>query len=85
MADIRGYRLFKRRYFRQARIWFEAAVRSDPTFEPALFNAARAAAAAGDLAAARRHLRRLQRLNTPLARSRLRLAPSDRDLKALGD
>lgn len=83
MADIRGYRLFRRRLFGQARAWFEAAVRTDPRFEPVLFNAARAAAAHGDLAAARAHLERLRRLDTPLARSRLRLAATDPDLAKL--
>lgn len=83
MADIRGYRLFKRRLFGQARAWFETAVRADPTFEPAIFNAARAAAAAGDASAARDHLRRLRRLGTPLARSRLGLARQDPDLRGL--
>jgi tetratricopeptide (TPR) repeat protein len=82
-ADIRGFRLFRRRYFRQARVWFEAAVRSDPTFEPALYNAARAAAAAGDLRAAREHLRRLAALKTPLARGKLRQARDDSDLAEL--
>jgi len=83
MADIRGYRLFKRRYFRQARAWFEAAVKSDPTFEPALYNAARSAAAMGDRARAAEHLRRLSRLETPLARSRLQMAARDPDLASL--
>lgn len=85
MADIRGHRLFRRRYFRQARVWFEAAVRTDPTFEPALLNAARATAAAGDRAAAVRHLKALEKLGTPLARSRLRLAAEDPDLAGLID
>lgn len=79
-ADIRGYRLFRRRYFRQALAWLEAAVRSDPSFEPALYNAARAAGAAGDTDAARGYLRRLADLQTPLARDRLRVAREDPDL-----
>ena len=83
MADIRGHRLFRGRYFGQARAWFDAALRTDPTFEPALFNAARAAAAAGDPGAARRHLKTLRRLDTPLARSRLQLAEQDPDLAGL--
>jgi hypothetical protein len=83
MADIRGHRLFRRRFFKQARVWFEAAVRADPTFEPALLNAARATAAAGDRAAALRHLKALEKLGTPLARSRLRLAAEDPDLAGL--
>lgn len=82
-ADIRGYRLYRRRYFRQALAWLEAAVRTDPTFEPALFNAARAAAAAGELEAARGYLRRLAALETPLARDRLRMARQDADLGPL--
>ena len=79
-ADIRGYRLFRRRYFRQALAWLEAAVRSDPTFEPALYTAARAAAAAGEPDAARGYLRGLAALKTPLARDRLRMARQDPDL-----
>ena len=71
VADIRGFRLFKRRSYRQAQVWFEAAVGVDPTFEPSLYNAALTAAVLGDPARARRHLAALRRLGTPLSRRRL--------------
>lgn len=34
LADIRGYRLYKRRFFGRAHAWFSAAVQTDPRFEP---------------------------------------------------
>jgi len=83
MADIRGYRLFRRREFRQALAWFEVAVHSDATFEPAMFNAARAAAALGQVQTAHRYLQLLRGLGTPLARTRLALARTDPDLAPL--
>lgn len=83
MADIRGYRLYRKRYFRRARAWFEIAVRTDPSFELSRYNAARAAALTGDLAGARRHLRALRALGTPLSRHRMELAKVDPDLAAL--
>lgn len=82
-ADIRGYRLYRRRYFGQARVWFEAATRTDPTYEPGLLNAARVAALLGDLVGAREHLRRLRAIGTPLSRSRLSLMKSDPDFAKL--
>jgi len=83
IADMRGYRLYRKRYFRQAQSWFEAAVKVDPSFEPALLNAARCAMLLKDQAKAARMLSTLGRLNTPLARSRLALARMDPDFAAL--
>ena len=83
IADIRGYRFYKRRYFARARVWFEAAARTDPSYELSLYNAARAAALLGDLPAAKAHLEKLRKLGTPLAKRRLKLAKKDPDFKAL--
>ncbi len=85
VADTLGYRLYRQRRFGQARAWFERAVAADPTYELSLYNAARCAALLGDLSAALRHLRRLQALDTPLARSRLALALTDPDLQRVRD
>ncbi len=82
IADIRGYRLYRRRYFGRAHIWFSAAVRTDPTYELSLYNAARTAALLGKVDTAQGLLQRLRRLDTPLARHRLQLAASDPDLAA---
>jgi Tfp pilus assembly protein PilF len=83
MADIRGYRLFRRRYFAQARVWFEEAIALDPSFEPALFHAARAAALLGDVAGARRHLDRLRGLGTPMSRRQLEISTRHEDFARL--
>ena len=83
MADIRGYRLYKRRYFARAHSWFRAAVAADPRFELALYNAARTATLLGKREEALGYLRRLASLGTPLARARLKLARKDPDLQAL--
>ncbi len=83
MADIRGYRLYRKRFFKQAHIWFEAAAKVDPSYELALFNAARTAVLLGDVLAARKHLFRLKKLDTPLSRSRLKLIDSDPDFAKL--
>ena len=72
VADIRGYRLYRRGLYRQARVWFEIGVEIDPTFEPCLHNAARVAALLGDQDAARAHLAQLARLDTPMGRRFLR-------------
>ncbi len=83
VADIRGYRLFRRRYHRQAQVWFETAVGVDPTFEPALYNAALTAALLADRPRALRHLERLRRLGTPLGRRRLTRAARSPHLRAI--
>lgn len=83
VADMRGYRLYRKRYFHQALVWFEAAVKVDPAFEPALFNAARCAMLLNEQSKAARLLAALGRLNTPLARSRLAMAREDPDFAAL--
>jgi Flp pilus assembly protein TadD len=83
VADMRGYRLYRRRAFGQARAWFRAAVSVDPDFELSLYNGARCAALLGDLGEARALLGRLRRLGTPVARARLELARTDPDLRAL--
>jgi hypothetical protein len=83
IADIRGYRLFRKRYFGQARVWFEEATRLDPTFEPALFHAARTAALLGDVAGARRHLARLRGLGTPMSRRQLEISAHHADFAVL--
>lgn len=83
MADIRGYRLFRRRSFGQALQWFSTATRVDPTYEPALFNAARAAALLGDVAAAQEHLTRLRGLSTPLSLRQLNAAARHKDFARL--
>jgi hypothetical protein len=83
VADMRGYRLYRRRAFGQARAWFDAAIRVDGRFELSLYNAARCAALLGKDAEARALLASLRGLDTPLARSRLRLADQDPDLVTL--
>ncbi|MBW2731290.1 MAG: hypothetical protein JRH20_02795 [Deltaproteobacteria bacterium] len=83
MADIRGYRLYRQRYFEQAHAWFEAAIRVDPSYELSLFNAARTAALTKRLKRAREHLESLRRLDTPLARDRLARAARNTDFKAI--
>ena len=83
VADTRGYRLFHWRYFQQARAWFEEAVRVDPTYELSLYNAARCTAALGDHKASIAHLATLEKLDTPLSRSRLVLGAEDPDLLAM--
>jgi len=80
ICDIRGFRLYGRQRYARARVWFERAVRLDPRFEPALYNAARAAAKVGDIAAARRMLQLLRQLGTPLGRRQLERAATDPDL-----
>ena len=85
VADMRGYRLYRRRNFKQAQAWFEAAVQADPTFEPALFNAARCAALLGRREQAAERLRGLQKLDTPLSRSRLKLTERDPDFASVLD
>ena len=83
MADIRGYRLFRKRYFGQARVWSEEAIALDPSFEPALFHAARAAALLGDVAGSRRQLDRLRVLGTPMSRRQLEISARHVDFTAL--
>jgi hypothetical protein len=83
MADIRGYRFFRRRSFGRALRWFTIAVATDPTYEPALFNAARAAALLGETATAREHLSRLRGLGTPLSRRQLDAAARHKDFARL--
>ena len=83
IADIRGHRLLRRGQLELARVWFEAAVASDPSFEPALLNAARTAARLMDLRAARSHLARLGALRTPMAARMLREIPADPDFARL--
>jgi hypothetical protein len=83
VADMRGFRLFRTRYFRRARVWFERSVVTDPAYEPALYNAARCAAALSDAAAAREQLARLGALGTPLSTLKLSQARSDPDLAPL--
>lgn len=83
VADTLGYRLYRQRNFGQARKWFEAAINTDATFELSLYNAARCAALMGDLQDAVKYLQALQRLKTPLSRSRLIMARTDPDLSAL--
>ena len=83
VADTRGYQFFHWRYFQRAQLWFEQAVRVDPTYELSLYNAARCAAALGDHKAAIKHLTTLEGLDTPLSRSRLVLAREDPDLSAM--
>lgn len=80
VADIRGYRLFRRRSYGQALAWFDAALSAEPGHELALLNAARAARLLGDDERARRHLLALEQLGTSLARALLRRAARDRDL-----
>ena len=83
VADMRGYRLYRRRLFGQARAWFRAAVSIDSSFEPGLYNGARCATLLGDLSEARSLLHRLHRLATPLARARIALSLTDADLAPL--
>jgi Flp pilus assembly protein TadD len=83
VADMRGYRLYRRRVFGQARSWFLIAVEVDPSFELSLYNAARCSALLGEVRSARALLDRLRKLDTPLARARLEAAPSDPDLRGL--
>ena len=83
VADMRGYRLYRKRYFRQAQVWFEIAASVDPSFEPALLNAARCAVLLKQPSRAQELLRSLGRLNTPLSRSRLGRAKQDPDFAPL--
>ena len=83
VADTHGYKYFHWRYFRRARIWFEHAVRADPSYELSLYNAARCAAAQDDRRAALKHLLTLIKLDTPLSRSRMEMAIKDPDLRML--
>jgi len=83
VADMRGYRLYRQRYFGRARAWFRAAIQADPTLELSLYNGARCAALLGDVDDARALLSRLRRLGTPLSRARLRSSLTDPDLAAL--
>lgn len=83
MADIRGYRLFRRRSFGRALRWFTTAARVDPTYEPSRFNAARAAALLGDVTAAQEHLARLRGLKTPLSLRQLDAAARHKDFAVL--
>jgi len=83
LADIRGYRLYKRRFFGRAHAWFLAAVAMDGRYELSLYNAARTAALLGRLDQARGLLARLAKLGTPLSRMRLALARKDPDLAVL--
>jgi hypothetical protein len=80
VADMRGYRLYRRRLFGQALAWFSRAVKTDPSFEPSLYNAARCAALLGEVQKARAYLQQLRGLRTPLAHARLQRAPTDPDL-----
>lgn len=83
VADMRGYRLYRKRNLKQAQVWFERAVEVDPTFEPSLLNAARCAVLLGQPDQARAHLQTLKKLDTPLARSRLALTTTDPDFQPL--
>ncbi len=83
VADMRGYRLYRKRHIKKAQAWFEAAVKADPSFEPPLLNAARCAVLLNQPERARGHLRTLKQLDTPLARSRLNIATSDPDFAPL--
>jgi len=83
VADIRGYRLYRRRCYGQALAWFEAALAAEPGHELALLNAARSAHLRGQDRRARLLLARLARLETALARSPLRRAAEDPDLRPL--
>lgn len=83
LADIRGYRFYRKRFFGQAQIWFEIAVKIDPLYELSLYNAARTAALLGDLNKARTRLKQLEKLKTPMSQRRLQLSLSDPDFSAL--
>lgn len=83
VADMRGYRLYRRRYFGQALAWFRSAIAVDSTFELSLYNAARCTALLGHSGEAAEMLGQLRRLGTPLSRARLELATSDPDLAAV--
>jgi tetratricopeptide (TPR) repeat protein len=82
IADIRGFRLYRQGRYAQALAWFAAGARIDDSYEPCLFNAARAAAMSGDPAGARRYLAQLRRLDTPMARRHLARARTDPALAA---
>jgi hypothetical protein len=83
VADIRGYRLYRRRFYGKALAWFEAALVAEPGHELALLNAARAARLLHRDEDARRHLAALARLESELSRSLLRRASTDPDLGGL--
>jgi hypothetical protein len=80
MADIRGYRHYRNRRFKQAYIWFFHASFVDPKFELSHYNAARCAALIGRCDWVFEHLARLRSLGTPLSRARLALANCDPEL-----
>lgn len=82
IADMRGYRLFRKRRYAQAHAWFIRATQVDGTFELSLFNAARCAALLDRGPEAHALLHRLRALKTPLSRSLARRADRDPDLAA---
>jgi tetratricopeptide (TPR) repeat protein len=81
MADIRGYRLYRERRFQRAQVWFEAAVRTDPSYEYSRYNAARVASLLGEADRAQAHLNQLAQLETPLSRRLLSFSRRDPDLR----
>lgn len=83
VADMRGFRLYRRRRYAQALAWFEQAIRTDGSFELSRFNAARCAMLLDRPEVARGHLRALAALSTPMARSGLAMARRLTDFAAL--
>lgn len=71
VADIRGFRLLRRKRYREAQLWFEAGVKNDPTYELCLFNAALTAHLLADHPRVHKHTVALQKLHTPLANAKL--------------
>lgn len=82
IADMRGYRHYRKRRYAQAYAWFIMATKTDGTFELSLFNAARSAALLGRGPEALALLHRLRALKTPLGRSLARRADRDPDFAA---
>ncbi len=80
IADMRGYRHYRKRRYGQALAWFQRATQTDPSFELSAFNAARCAALLGRGAEALPLLRRLRTMDTSLSRALLQQVDRDPDL-----
>ncbi|MCA9669097.1 MAG: hypothetical protein KC503_26055 [Myxococcales bacterium] len=83
VADIHGSTLYMKRRYAEALAWYQVGMAIDPSFEPILYNAARAAALLGKHGLARQYLHKLATLGTPLGRRRLARARRDPDLSSL--
>ena len=93
MAEVlngQGFRYYKKceadaSCFQDFTSYYADAVKWDPTYETAIYNAACGMALKEDKTAALAYLRKLRALGTKLAQKKLSKAPGDSDFKSIRD